>query len=110
MRRKKANDYFIAVKTQHVKVNFLILPTAKSILGYEKVFIALRDKTEDEESRYYYDRCRAILKWASTCGGELDNIDFTDNNVIFYIKFMDFNSLTDFQKDYDQSVSDATIS
>ena len=107
MRRKKAKEFFVAVKTQHVKVNFLILPTAINNLGYEKVFIALRDKSEDEESKYYYDRCRAILKWSTTCGGELYKIEFIDNDVVFYFKFSDFQSLADFEKDYEECVSSA---
>ena len=61
MRRKKAKEFFVAVKTQHVKVNFLILPTA-------------------------------INK------PEID---------INCLLFSDFQSLTDFEKDYEECVSSA---
>ena len=108
IKRKKAKERFIAIKTQHVKANVLILPPTINIIGYEKAFITLRDRSEDEETKYFYDRCRAILKWASTCGAELDDIEFIDDNVVFHFSFADFNSLADFEKDYNDCVSSAT--
>lgn len=105
MKRKKAKR-FIDVIAQPVKTNYMILPPVPNIHGYQNVFAALRDRTEDEESKFFYNRCCAILDWAKKCNGELEkNLEFEDSEVIFYFNFRDLKSLVKFEEEYDNQIS-----
>jgi len=46
------------------------VPT-ESLSAAERHFIVQRDYAKTEEEKRMYDRCRATVKWASTCGATL---------------------------------------
>lgn len=76
---------------------------------WENIFIKLRDDTNEIEWKRDYDRCRATIKWAYTCGATLENVanlvDVDEYNVAFTFAFTHFKDMCEFYYNLTDSVN-----
>lgn len=80
-----------------------------NIYEAENTFIRLRDKSLLQKTKQSYDCCRALLKWASTCGASLAEVKKGTKHYYFHLQFLDTASLKDFINNVEQAVQDSTM-
>lgn len=83
----------------------IILFASKDISFWEKKFIEQRDNTLNAEEKKNYDRCRAILEWASICDASLCNVSSLREEVEFTFAFNKIKNVNDFIKNLDINVN-----
>lgn len=103
----KAVSYSITIAVPMSKP--IVVFANKDIYNWETSFINLRDKTEVITEKKDYDRCRATLKWAATCGASLVKVANCDDafgkTVEFTFAFADLDAMCDFNKNLKTSVA-----
>ncbi len=87
----------------------LILFRGRDICHWENIFISLRDNEQNIDYKRNYDRCRALLKYAYSCWGDLMEISNGDGNVIFIFKFDSVSAVKAFEKNFCKDVEGATM-
>lgn len=108
----KAVSYSITIEVPIMTKPILVLAT-KNISYWENSFINLRDKTVVTAEKKDYDRCRATLKWASTCGASLVKVanctDEFGKKIQFTFAFINLVDMCDFAQNLKSSVADSMM-
>ena len=103
----KAVSYSITIAVPMSKP--IVVFANKDIFHWEESFINLRDKAVVTAEKKDYDRCRATLKWASTCGASLVKVancaDAFGKTIEFTFAFADLAAMCDFDKNLKTSVA-----
>ncbi len=103
----KATSFSVTVETpihEH-----LVLFKDRTTNEWEDIFISRRDKEQNPVYKRNYDRCRAILKYSSSCSGKLENISNGCNAIIFTFVFSSIELLNTFVKDLNEAVETSTM-
>ena len=107
----KKSSFFIKNYSTSIEVPIPKALTAVPKKDYENFFTSLRDKTKDNNEKFLYDRCRALIKWATACGGMVRGIENYEermkNYLICEFKFYNFDSLQIFIRDLEVCVNKA---
>ena len=76
----------------------------KNISYWENFFSRMRDNVDMSNRKMEYDRCRALLKWASTCNASLvivkNSNDESGQNINFTFSFDNLDTMLDFSKNF----------
>lgn len=59
----------------------------ENIAEAEEYFALKRDKATDQEVKVEFDRARALLKYAASCGGELEELSYKDSKLKVMLSF-----------------------
>lgn len=87
----------------------VILFKGRDIHQWEAIFIGLRDNEQSIAYKRNYDRCRALLKYAYSCWGDLKEVSNGNGSIIFTFKFDSIDGLKTFEKDLQKAVEGATM-
>lgn len=99
----------------------VMVPVRKSVMliqseniDWEEFFIKKRDAAKDYSLQKEFDLCRAVIKWAETCGGKINYCknatDSYNQPVIeFEICFSDKDSYNRFDEDFDICVKSSAM-
>lgn len=82
----------IAVPIHDTPLFFQDREAQRNIYKCEEYFITERKNTDDPVGKKNFDRCRATLQWASTCGASL--VVYADTSLYNTVNFsFEFDSL-----------------
>lgn len=76
----------------------LIVEQRKNIYRWENDFSKFKEECTTSYGKKNYDRCRSILKWATTFGASLSNVIAYRNAIEFTLVFDSIDSLIAFNK------------
>ena len=91
----------IPMSTPLVFVYAISISDAESF--FAERFVSATTNSEKEE----FDRARALLKYANSCGAELVRIGRTEKKILIFLKFFDSDALNTFMRTMDSSVANA---
>ena len=87
----------------------LITIKGQDIYEVEEAFRRKRDSANDSSRKTEFDRVRALLKYASTCGAQLDEIYNAHKKLVLSLCFFSWEDLTQFNKTMAFEVDKATM-
>ena len=87
----------------------LITIKGQDIYEVEEAFRRKRDSANDSSRKIEFDRVRALLKYASTCGAQLDEIYNAHKKLVLSLCFFSLEDLTQFNKTMAFEVDKATM-
>lgn len=103
----KATNFSVTIEAPMHKP--LVTFKESDIHQLEDTFAYFRDLEQNIVYKRNYDRCRAILKYANSCWGNLENISNADDAIEFIFTFDSIEGLTAFEKDLQKCVEGATM-
>ena len=87
----------------------VVLFKRRDIFQWEGIFVLHRDNERNIAYKRNYDRCRALLNYAYSCGGDLKEVSNGNGSIIFTFKFDSIDALETFEKDLQKAVEGATM-
>jgi hypothetical protein len=82
---------------------------SKDIYSAEERYIAKRDESDDVQEKICYDRARAVIKWASSCGATIKSQRVEQGQLHFVFGFPALEQLKEFHKNASINISGATM-
>lgn len=80
-----------------------------NIAEAEEYFCLKRDKATEHEEKVEFDRARALLKYAASCGGELEELRYKDSKLKVMLSFDSEDQMYGFKNSMATAVAVASL-